>query len=501
MEILIICAQHFRSFIDRTNNIFFRRKKQNDIKDVLYHNMMTVIKGEGVVGGSMALEENTGNSTTTSAIEKASNKLPIDCLQNLTTSILMVFPIRNGRILAVDGSVLRITRFLKSHLPFLASLTGSFKMGFLLAIYDIEDRVPIAYRLDPSCDERAALISLSSHIRPGDTLIVDQNYYSSDLFRFFQAKGVYLLCRLSCTNHHIYQLEGGADIDYEYDGVEARRITWEHPTKQGDGKTMVFASNLDREQFPLKKIVTLYHSRWDIEEFFKNFKHRLGGEFYRHKSLETIHRKISSQMLTAIMNGIAVKSSTDLRIARDSKRAHNSKWERKISFGYTLKLLSQFLLLIIYQPEDFEQRLLSLLNIAVKKATIPIRDDRSNPRKTITPPSEFYGNKKSKKSKKSKESKKSSKDDEQLAPKKGTPVSKKRRVKQLKTLQMIYHEAREKRPFLVNGVKKICFLFLKTFEKMKIFLLRSDNQPAPLAPLVPSISLKASYNNKVNSSY
>ena len=260
--------------------------------------------------------------------------------------------------------------------------------------------VPICFRLDPYCDERASLLVLSKYIAPGDILICDRNYYGSDFFRFLDAKNIKLLCRLSRSNKTIIGFEGESDINYEYDGVSARRIIWEHTAKQTFGDTdgkmeqYYYATNLDRVNFPFKKIIELYHSRWDIEEFFKSLKHQLGGAFYNHKSLETIHRKLYSQMITSIYAGIVMGTCKELRIG--NKPAHNRKWRQKESFAHTLEFLDDILNCIIYKPTNWGQEIDRLLKIAVRKAVTAIRPDRKYPRKSIVSV-RFYGEKAKKK--------------------------------------------------------------------------------------------------------
>ena len=96
-------------------------------------------------------------------------------------------------------------------------------MGYLSTIYDVTNRAAVAFKLDQSCDERAALIALSDYFQPKDILLVDAGYYSSPLYNHFKSIGVELLCNLSASNKHIMSLEGD-DIDFSHDEVSARKI-------------------------------------------------------------------------------------------------------------------------------------------------------------------------------------------------------------------------------------------------------------------------------------
>ena len=189
----------------------------------------------------------------------------------------------------------------------------------------------------------------------------------------------------------------GNDIVFTYDSVTARKITFVLPkVEESSGEetlqTYTFVTNLDKANYPVERIKDAYHQRWDIEEFFKTLKTRLGGDFYNHHSIETIHRKIFSQLLVAIFTAFIVKVAQRHRLEHPTKPAKHRKWEQKISIGYTLEAIPDILYELLYRTEPTEN-IFRLVSIVAHKATAPVRPNRSFARKTIRPPSAFYSTK------------------------------------------------------------------------------------------------------------
>lgn len=383
--------------IKNIDDTFFGKSKKITAKEVFYHNMLSTLGGVGIHGSNMTFAIKTRNNVSPQALEKASNK--ISCVfKTFAYSCISKFFSGHKRILAVDGTVISINKCINLRQDFDTTNTGSYCKGYLTVIYDVMERIPIAARLDPVCRERAALMDLSDHINPGDILILDRNYYSGGsegLFNFFDSKGIKLLCRLSNANKTIMKMKGD-DIIFTHDSVTARKITFVLPQKKESGEetlqTYTFVTNLSKECYPVEHIKHTYHQRWDIEEFFKTLKTRLGGDFYNHHSIETIHRKIFSQLLVTIFTAFIIKVVHQHRLEHPTKPAKHRKWEQKISIGYTLEAVPDILYELLYRTEP-TKNLFELVSIVAHKATLPVRPNRSFARKTIRPPSMFYSTK------------------------------------------------------------------------------------------------------------
>ncbi|WP_342769191.1 transposase [Lactobacillus xujianguonis] len=62
----------------------------------------------------------------------------------------------------------------------------------------------------------------------------------------------------------------------------------------------VVLTNLDRKNYPLKRINELYYLRWDIETSFKKLKYSLGRVQFHSKQDKFIEMEIYAHMINAI---------------------------------------------------------------------------------------------------------------------------------------------------------------------------------------------------------
>ena len=95
-------------------------------------------------------------------------------------------------------------------------------------------------------------------------------------------------------------------------------------------KEYTFVTNLEPTLYPIQTIKALYHQRWDIEEFYKVLKTRLGGDFYNYKTVEAMYRKLYFQALVAIITGFVMKKSEEEWLANPPiNPPKNKKWKQK----------------------------------------------------------------------------------------------------------------------------------------------------------------------------
>ena len=163
LEAVQSCMFFITSYLTEINNDFFKKAKKVKARDMFYHNMLSTLDGVGVHGANITFAIKTDNNVSAQALEKASNKVPSTIFKNFADLLIPIFFPTSNRILAVDGSVISISKLIKSVNPFDETNTGSYKKGYLTVIYDVIARVPIAARIDHICRERAALMDLSNY--------------------------------------------------------------------------------------------------------------------------------------------------------------------------------------------------------------------------------------------------------------------------------------------------------------------------------------------------
>jgi Insertion element 4 transposase N-terminal/Transposase DDE domain len=137
------------------------------------------------------------------------------------------------------------------------------------------------------CGERAMAEALLRHLRPEMLLLLDQGFYSYELWRKLTATGVKLLVRVvkSMVLRPICTLADGSYLakvyknDYDRrkdrDGIVVRviRYTLDDPQRVGHGEEHVLITNLlDEALHPALEMILLYHERWEEELVFDEQK-------------------------------------------------------------------------------------------------------------------------------------------------------------------------------------------------------------------------------------
>jgi hypothetical protein len=220
--------------------------------------------------------------------------------------------------------------------------------------------MPICYDFTNSLNERQAFARLTPYLQPGDILIFDRGFFSEEMLNLCIDNGYYVVMRIpkSCKNIFSGKLvpTGCRRITYVIDKLE-----------------YVLLSNLPTS-YSNEKLKAFYHDRWDIEEFYKVFKHSLGGSFYSYKNLESLQKRIELQFLTSVLIGL-LHHLNNLVSKNDLKY--------RTSPLYTLEYLGNFIYNLLYHPKGYLTAFKRLLKHVWSTCYTMVRKPRSYPRKAI----------------------------------------------------------------------------------------------------------------------
>jgi len=165
---------------------------------------------------------------------------------------------------------------------------GAFPQVKKLGLVELGTHVEVAFVAKYChCGERAMVAALLRHLTPEMLLLLDQGFFSYDLWRRLQVTGVKLLARVvkSMVLRPTRTLSDGSylakvyknDYDRRKDrgGVEVRviRYTLDDPQRVGHGEEHVLLTNLfDEEMYHAAEMIPLYHERWEQELVFDEQK-------------------------------------------------------------------------------------------------------------------------------------------------------------------------------------------------------------------------------------
>lgn len=209
---------------------------------------------------------------------------------------------RKGRLIAADGTYLCFDKK-NQQFYFVDSPAEKYSYGLISCLYDIENMLPISYLFSEIKNEVFALKSQIDYLRPGDTLVLDRNYYSRELVVFFHSRGIDVICRLKENLKAVQIIKEENMTVYQTNIKNFKQnipFTIFHYTIKSEGvdKEFYVGTTIQcKENIYLEKI---YGSRWDIEVHFKFLKYKLNFGRIKAKNLDFIFQDIELHLFVMI---------------------------------------------------------------------------------------------------------------------------------------------------------------------------------------------------------
>lgn len=191
-----------------------------------------------------------------------------------------------------------------------------------LFIYDVLARIPIKLRAGRVHDDERPMLQklLSAIVKPGLVLLIDSIFYSFEILATVTRLGGHWIVPLRANakpkliqrfseNDGLYQIRNNKHnkaLACLPDILLVRIITVHRP---GFRPRRLATSLLDSLQFPLEEIVDLYHQRWHIETFFREFKHTLLAQHWHAQSLHAFYTELLFFMILTCLTRLAMTQS------------------------------------------------------------------------------------------------------------------------------------------------------------------------------------------------
>jgi hypothetical protein len=137
------------------------------------------------------------------------------------------------------------------------------------------------------CNERTMVAGLLKHLTPEMLLLLDKGFFSYELWKELDGRGVKILARATtqmvlrpirelADGSYLAKLyKGDSNRKKDRDGVVVRviRYTLDDPQRVGHGEVHVLITNLlDDALYPSADLIILYHERWEHETTFDEQK-------------------------------------------------------------------------------------------------------------------------------------------------------------------------------------------------------------------------------------
>jgi len=147
----------------------------------------------------------------------------------------------------------------------------------LCCIFDLISRTPLRFVYGKVCtSEHRLLPKLIGRLKKGDLLLLDAGFYFCRNLRKIMVRSAHFIIPAN-ENLHPRVLRKLAESDYlceimDYSDKTTVTVRVLFARRNGFRRRRLVTSLLDPIEFPASELARLYHMRWDIETFYRDFR-------------------------------------------------------------------------------------------------------------------------------------------------------------------------------------------------------------------------------------
>ena len=181
----------------------------------------------------------------------------------------------------------------------------------LCCLFDLVSRAPLRFVYGrASTSEHKLIPKLIGYLKKGDLLLLDTGfYYCVNLRKIMARFAHFIIPSREDLRPRILNKLAESDYlceikDYSDKTTVTVRIVFVH--RNGFRRRRLVTSLLDHIEFPASELAKLYHMRWDIETFYRDFKVTLRVTCWHCQTPESFHRELLVHMIVCCLIRISM---------------------------------------------------------------------------------------------------------------------------------------------------------------------------------------------------
>lgn len=181
----------------------------------------------------------------------------------------------------------------------------------LCCLFDLISRAPLRFVYGKACTSEHKLIKkLIQGINKGDLILLDAGFYYCATFVKILLRHAHFIIPAT-KNIHPRVLRKLAEGDYlcqikNYDNGKNFTVRVVFVYRNGFRRRRLVTSLLDPNLYPASELARLYHMRWDIETFYRDFKHTLHATSWHCQTPNSFHQELLVHMIVICLIRIAM---------------------------------------------------------------------------------------------------------------------------------------------------------------------------------------------------
>jgi len=151
---------------------------------------------------------------------------------------------------------------------------------------------------------------LIKYIKETHIILIDNGFYSFKNFLAIRNKGAHFVVPLDTLARPQVIAQTSKD-DYlcqikNYKSKETMQVRIIYTYRKGFRRRRIATSLLDAKEYPAAELSDIYHLRWNIETFYREFKSTMNGNHWHCGKVESFKIEFLSKMILCCMTRLAV---------------------------------------------------------------------------------------------------------------------------------------------------------------------------------------------------
>lgn len=187
----------------------------------------------------------------------------------------------------------------------------------LCCLFDLVSRAPLRFVFNKVCtSEHKLILKLIRALKKGDLLLIDSGfYYCATFIKILRRKAHFLIPAKANNRPKVLRILGQSDylcqIKDSHDHTTlVVRVLFVY--RKGFRRRRLVTSLLDPIVFPASDLANLYHMRWDIETFYRDFKHTMQATCWHCRTPTTFHQELLGHMIVVCLIRLAMLEASQL---------------------------------------------------------------------------------------------------------------------------------------------------------------------------------------------
>ena len=187
----------------------------------------------------------------------------------------------------------------------------------LCCLFDLISRAPLRFVFDKVCTSEHKLIcKLIQSLKKGDLLLLDNGFYNQTTFNKILSRQAHFIIPAKTTiRPQVMHTLGPGDYLCQITDSKSKiiltvRVVFVY--RNGFRRRRLVTTLLDPFLFPVSELANLYHMRWDIETFYRDFKHSLKATSWHCKSPSSFHQELLVHMIALCLIRMAMLEASHL---------------------------------------------------------------------------------------------------------------------------------------------------------------------------------------------